>query len=75
MRFISIERNRSSERVLINVNNIASIDAEPDPTHVGYQNTVYIHMSNGHAIDTKFTSVGHAVDYIQRAPSVSLSAT
>ena len=47
MRFISIEENNSTEKVLVNV-------------------------AGGTSVSTKFTSVEHAVDYIQRAPSVSM---
>ena len=72
MRFISIEKDKSTERVLVNVQNIASIDRSPDSESLGYKGTVSLHMANGQSIATKFTDVEHAVDYIQRAPSVSM---
>ena len=67
MRFIMIEKNGSTERVLINVDNIAHIESCPDPSHVGYPRQVWIYTSGGKGICTKFTDVEHAVDYIQRA--------
>lgn len=72
MRFISIERKESTEKVLVNVNNIASIEAAPCAEGLGYQQSVVLCMANGQQLATKFTDVEHAVDYIQRAPSVSL---
>tara|TARA_B100000941_G_scaffold288720_1_gene266156 strand:+ start:339 stop:599 length:261 start_codon:yes stop_codon:yes gene_type:complete len=72
MRFISIERRESTDKVLVNVHNIASIEAEPYAEGMGYQQTVVLCMANGRRLNTKFTDVEHAVDYIQRAPSVSL---
>ncbi len=72
MRFITIEENKSTERVLVNVAQISSISTSPDPDIVGYQRIVNVNMADGRAVATKFTNVESAVDYIQRAPSVSL---
>lgn len=72
MRFITIEEYQSTERVLVNVTQISSITSTPTPDVPGYQRVININMSDGDTIRTKFTSVENAVDYIQRASSVSL---
>ncbi len=72
MRFISIEEHSSTEKVLVNVSQISSITSTPDSDAVGYQRIISVNMSGGSSIATKFTSVEHAIDYIQRARSVSL---
>lgn len=64
MRFITI-LTKWGEPVAINVNNIGSIQLGND--------SVLIYMCNDKPIVTQFTDIEHAVDYIQRAPSVSLS--
>tara|TARA_B100000902_G_C27204021_1_gene860605 strand:- start:426 stop:653 length:228 start_codon:yes stop_codon:yes gene_type:complete len=74
MRFISIEEHSSTESVLINVSQISSITTTPSTDAVGYQRIVHVNTSDGKCVPTKFTSVEHAIDYIQRAQSVSLSA-
>ena len=33
---------------------------------------VVLYMASGMIVRTKFTSIQHAIDYIQRAPSISL---
>ena len=64
MRFITIQ-TKFGERVAINVVNIASIRMGND--------SVLIYTGGDKPIVTQFTDIEHAVDYIQRAPSVSLS--
>lgn len=63
MRFINIQ-TKWGEPVAINVNNIASIRMGND--------SVLIYTGGDKPIVTQFTDVEHAVDYVQRAPSVSL---
>ena len=63
MRFITIQ-TKWGEPVAINVNNIGSIQMGDD--------SVLIYMCNNKPIVTQFTDIEHAVDFIQRAPSVSL---
>ena len=72
MRFITIEEYQSTERVLVNVAQISSITSTPTPDVPGYQRVIKVNMSDGNSVSTKFTSVENAVDYIQRASSVSL---
>ena len=72
MRFISIEENNSTEKVLVNVAQISSITSVPLGSAMGHQRVVCICLSGGTSVSTKFTTVEHAVDYIQRAPSVSM---
>ena len=72
MRFISIEEHASTDKVLVNVAQISSITATPATDMVGYQRIVNVNMASGQSVSTKFTSVEHAIDYIQRAKSVSL---
>ena len=64
MRFIIIQ-TKWGQPVAINVNNIGSIQMGND--------SVLIYMCNNKPIVTQFTDIEHAVDYVQRAPSVSLS--
>jgi len=64
MRFITIETERSGN-VVINPANITSI------SHSSNQ-SVMLSLGGYEVIYTKFTDVEAAVDYIQRAPSVSL---
>ncbi len=72
MRFISIEDKNSTEKVLVNVSQISSIRAVPLGASMGHQRVVCVNMACGSSVSTKFTSVEHAIDYIQRARSVSL---
>jgi len=64
MRFISID-TKWLGTIAINANNIDSIQA-------GQENEIYFYMSGGKPILTLFTSIEHAVDYLQRASSISL---
>ena len=64
MRFVKIETPHSGT-VAVNTNMITSLQMGHD--------TVYIYLSGDNPIQTKFTDIEHAIDYIQRAPSVSLS--
>ena len=66
MRFIMIETKQGN--VAINPQNITSI------RHyiIGGKTSKYVIINlGGVTLDTKFTDVESAVDYIQRAPSVS----
>ena len=63
MRFVTI-LTKFGEPVAINVNNIASIRMGND--------SVLIYTGGDKPIVTQFTDIEHAVDFIQRAPSVSL---
>ena len=63
MRFIKIQ-TKWGETVAINANNIASIRMGND--------SVLIYTGGDKPIVTQFTDIEHAVDFIQRAPSVSL---
>ena len=63
MRFIYIE-TKFDGNIAINAKMITKIQHNPD--------AVYIFLSGDKAIATKFTDIDHAVDYIQRAPSISL---
>ena len=64
MRFVTI-KNYDNEDVAINVRNIASIK------NIGH--LVTICMSGDIPITTQFTDIAAAVDYVQRAPSISLA--
>jgi hypothetical protein len=64
MRFISIESKHNGS-VAINVNAITSLQKGHD--------VVYIYLSGDKPIATQFTDIQHAVDYIQRAPSITLT--
>lgn len=63
MRFIYIE-TKFEEIIAINTRMITKIEHKLD--------AVYIFLSGDKAIATKFTDIDHAVDYIQRASSISL---
>lgn len=66
MRMISItDKNEATS--LINPNQIAQIWYCTSGT-----TEVMISLSSGHSIRTKFTTIDHALDYIQRASSHSL---
>ena len=47
------------------ISNLAMFN-DPRGTYVG------LFINGGHLVRTKFTNIEHAIDYIQRAPSVSL---
>ena len=64
MRFVTI-LTKFGESVAINVKNIASIRMGND--------SVLIYTGGDTPIVTQFTDIEHAGDFIQRAPSVSLS--
>jgi hypothetical protein len=64
MRFVSIQ-TKHDEHVAVNVDMITSLQKGHD--------VVYIYLSGDHPIATQFTDIQHAVDYIQRAPSISLT--
>ena len=64
MRFITIQ-TKWGDTVAINTYNITSIRLGND--------SVLIYTGGDKPIVTQFTDIEHAVDYIQRAPSVSLS--
>tara|TARA_Y100001938_G_scaffold102114_1_gene139444 strand:+ start:271 stop:507 length:237 start_codon:yes stop_codon:yes gene_type:complete len=63
MRLISIENMAGPSPVILNVEQISSVYFEGK--------NVIVRMSDGLGVKTKFTDVGHAVDYIQRASSYS----
>ena len=63
MRFINV-KGFHDEDIAINVNNITSIKRSG--------NYIIIVMS-GDLVTTQFTNIQSAVDYIQRAPSISLT--
>lgn len=67
MRIISIT-NKHGDISLINPNQITRIWDE----QFQGETQVLITLSCGHLIRTKFTTVDHALDYIQRASSHSL---
>ena len=69
MRFITIQ-NQHGEKLAINTDSIGHVEFWSDPTH----NCAVIY-SNGKAITTKFTSIEAAVDYIQRAASISMGVS
>jgi len=66
MRFINIE-NKDGVTVALNTNTIGHIEYWGD-----IHNYVVV-WCGGRAIQTKFTSIDAAVDYIQRASSISLT--
>jgi len=67
VRFIMIQTiDDAAEAVNPNmISNLAMFD-DPRGTYVG------LFMNGGHLIRTQFTNIDSAIDYIQRAPSVSL---
>ena len=63
MKLVSIERKETTEKVVVNTAHICSISVTgPD---------VVISLSNGSYINTKFSDVDHAVDYINRSAYVA----
>ena len=69
MRFITI-KTQKNEIMAINTDSIGHVEFWSDAMH----NCAVIY-SNGKAITTKFTSIEAAVDYIQRAASISMGAS
>ena len=68
MRFINIE-NKDGNQVALNTATIGHIEFWGD-----VHNYVVV-WCGGKAITTKFTSIDAAVDFIQRAPSVSMGVS
>ena len=67
MRLIAIENVANTDKVVINTEHICSIYRDAGPV-------VVITTADGRSLRTKFTDVSHAVDYIQRAASVTHKA-
>ena len=65
MRFIYIH-TRNDGRMAINPDAISTIRE-----HLG---AIYIYIDGDKAIETKFTNIQNAVDYVQRAQSISLKS-
>ena len=65
MRLISIEHRDGVENTVINTEQICSIFEE--------DGIVVITTGDDRELETKFTDVNHAVDFIQRASSYSFS--
>ena len=65
MRFIMIETDYNGS-IAVNTSSIVSVQRAGE--------SVTLYLSGGGGITTKFTNVQSAVDYIQRAPSVSMGA-
>ena len=65
MRFIMIETDYNGS-VAVNTSAIVSVQRSGE--------YVALYTSGGGGITTKFTDIQSAVDYIQRAPSVSMGA-
>ena len=66
MRLISIEHRDGVEKTVVNTDQICSIFDD--------DGIVVITTADDRELETKFSDVDHAVDYIQRASSQSLSA-
>tara|TARA_R100000908_G_scaffold64381_1_gene48136 strand:- start:1032 stop:1241 length:210 start_codon:yes stop_codon:yes gene_type:complete len=69
MRFITI-KNQKNEIIAINTDSIGHVEFWSDSMH-----SCAVIYSNGKAITTKFTSIEAAVDYIQRAASMSMGVS
>ncbi len=65
MRLISIENKDGTSRTIINTEQICSIFQKGQ--------TVIIATGDDRLLETMFTDVDHAVDYIQRASSHSMA--
>ena len=63
MRFIMIT-TQNNEDIAVNAGNITSIQR--------MNGGVWVFLSGDTPVSTKFTNIQSAIDYIQRAPSVSL---
>ena len=74
MRFITIETEKSGD-IIINPDNITSISKTVIQGDNGKWHRVMLSLGGYEVVYTKFTDVESAVDYIQRAPSVSLGGT
>ena len=68
MRLVRIE-TRSGEDTVINVKNITSINNWRN------EGKISITLAGVQNVETKFTSLDAAVDFIQRAPSVSMGVS
>jgi hypothetical protein len=64
MRFIQIDTKHDGS-IAINTDAVTSVKKG--------SGIVYIYLSEGKAIATQFTNIQNAVDYIQRAQSISLT--
>ena len=73
MRFITIETEKSGN-IIINPDNITSISKTVIQGDNGKWHRVMLSLGGYEVVYTKFTDVESAVDYIQRASSVSLGA-
>ena len=67
MRFIRIETAHDNDAIAINPEHLTSLKL--------IDGSIWIYLSGAYPIETKFTDIQHAVDYIQRAPSISLSVS
>ena len=66
MRFIEI-KDRHGRVHAINAGTVADMYIDKQSA------SVWIYLTNRICIESQFTDIHHAVDYIQRAPSMSLS--
>ena len=64
MRLIAIENHHTTVNAVVNADHICSIYQE--------KGVVIVTTADGRFLHTKFTDIDHAVDFIQRASSVSL---
>jgi len=67
MRLIAIENVTGTDKVVINAEHICSVYQDAGPV-------VVITTADGKSVRTKFTSIDRAVDFIQRASSVSMKS-
>lgn len=67
MRLISIEKQhaQNGEHAVVNVDNICSLFMD--------KGVVVVRMACGWGLYSKFTDLGHATDYIQKAATHSLT--
>jgi len=67
VRFIMIETIDDKQEA-VNPNMISNLAMISDSrgTYVG------LFINGGHLVRSKFTNIGHAIDYVQRAPNISL---
>ena len=66
MRFIMIE-TPYDDTIAINPEHLTSLKL--------IDGSIWIYLSGAYPIETRFTDIEHAVDYIQRAASISLSVS
>ena len=64
MKLVKIEMKTGVGTVIVNPSQICCIQVD--------DGCVVLRMSCGHGIQTKFTDVDHAVDYIQRSAFVAM---